>query len=440
MKSNSFHKLVFAASFVLLFASPSHAQSVSYDRYASVYQHPARTSLRKNIAQHFLLYPFELLRWPMDKGLIFTEEYHIDKKAQWIYDKIGEQGIIPYVNIISIGNFGAGADVDFIRLARFKENFPDAVVKSWIQWTHSVNFEVGSRLGFERFLDTNFRTFGTVKYQNKPEEHFYGIGPHTSAGDGTSYRIEQTTLEASAGYNWVPNFSLDGNFAFHNVNITNGEDGGRGQVDRTFAPAVINGLGGDEMISLGLDFNHDTRNMNENSTTGGQERLTFSFYEGLDDSNASFFKYTAEASRYFRLGSDRRILAFHVYGEHNDENAGHYVPFHQMAKLGGFGSYPRSSHTLRGFDFNRFFDDSAALLNVEYRYNIWQYRDFKVDSVIFLDEGQVFGEFSEFMFNDFRESYGLGFRLIAANHIIFSLEIAHGDEGTQFYAKSSSPF
>lgn len=439
MKIASFYKQTTLAVLFLSLSLTGYAQ-VSYDQYASVYQHPARTSLSKNIAQHFLVYPFELLRWPMDKGLILTEKYHIDKKAQWIYDKIGEQGVIPYVNIISIGNFGAGADLDFIRLLRLKENVPDAVLKSWIQWTHSVNFEIGSKIGLERIQDTNFRTYSSVRYQNKPEEHFYGMGPDTSAGEGTSYRIEQTTVEGSAGYNWVPFLTLDGNVAYHNVNITNGEDGGRGIIDTTFAPAVIPGLAGDEMISLGLDLNHDTRNMNENSTEGGQERFSFDFFEGLDDSDASFFKYAVEASRYLKLGSERRVLAFHIYGEHNDENAGHYVPFHQMAKLGGFGSYPRDSHTLRGFDFNRFFDQSAALLNVEYRYNIWQYRDFKVDTVLFWDEGQVFGEFSQFQFRDFRESYGLGFRFIAANHIIFSMELAHGDEGTHFYAKSSSPF
>jgi hemolysin activation/secretion protein len=111
-----------------------------------------------------------------------------------------------------------------------------------------------------------------------------------------------------------------------------------------------------------------------------------------------------------------------------------------MARLGGFSSFPQTSQPLRGYDYNRFTDNSAVLLNLEYRYNIWQFREFKLDTVVFADEGQVFNRISQFQFKNFRESYGLGFRLNLANIPLLSVEIAHGDEGTNFYVKSKAPF
>ena len=128
------------------------------------------------------------------------------------------------------------------------------------------------------------------------------------------------------------------------------------------------------------------------------------------------------------------------YGEHNDRLRNRSVPFHQLARLGGYGKYPDRSATFRAYDKNRFFGESLALLNLEYRYTVYEYRDWKVDTVYFWDEGQVFRDISDFQWQDFEASYGGGFRISVLNHVVLSLEVAHGDEGTHFYAKTGSPF
>ncbi len=410
------------------------------NRYTETLRKEPYSSGGRNFLNHFLVYPFELIRWPMDQSIDFTEKHHLDKKAQWLYEEIQDYGITPKANLVSFSHMGAGADIDFVRLARLKEEIPDGVVKGWVNWTRNVIFETGAEVGMERIAGTSFNTFGFVNYENRPEEHFYGIGPQTSMGDGTSYRMEQTMVEGRTGYKWVPSLSLDVKYGYKNVNITNGEDGGRGIIDRIFPLGSVPGLAGDELFHTGVEFQHDTRNYKESSTRGGHERLAWSFVEGVDDSNARYFKYETEATRYIPLKSERRVLALHYYGEHNDSIGEHYVPFHQMAKLGGYGTYPRLSHTLRSFDSNRFFDESAVLFNIEYRYTVWEYRDMKLDGVLFFDEGQVFGEFSEFQFSDFREAYGVGVRFHAANHVLLSVEFAHGDEGSSVYVKSGKPF
>ncbi|MCM8775172.1 MAG: outer membrane protein assembly factor [Candidatus Omnitrophica bacterium] len=416
------------------------AQDLTYDRYAALLEENPESSTAKKIASHFLVYPFELVKWPVDQTLLYIEKHYLEKKVEWIYDKIQEQGIKPSGTIVSLGGLGGGLEVDFVRLTRLREHYPDLTTRGWYQWTNDVNMEVGSELGLQRIGETGFRTIGNFKYSNRPEEHFYGIGPDTSAGEGTSYRMESTDLETLFGYNWGPSLSADAKFGYHNVNITNGEDGGRGIIDTVFRPQTISGLAGDELIDLKLELQRDTRNRSENSTKGGLAKFVWSYYEGVDNSKARYFKYEAEMSRFLRLGADRRVLAFRLYGEHNDEIGDRYVPFHQMAKLGGYGAYPRLSRTLRGFDFNRFFDESSALMNLEYRYTIWEYRDFKLDSIVFWDEGQVFGEFSDFQFKDFRESYGLGFRVSLANVVLLTAVVAHGDEGTNLYVKTGAPF
>ncbi len=423
--------------------SPVFAQELSYDRYAPVYKEaPADPAFWKRALTHFLVYPFELIKWPADKVIVYVEKYHIDEKAVWIYDQIKNHGITPKVNIINVSKPSFGSKFDFVRMTRQRLHYPDLTVEGEIHYGSDVYFEVGSKVGLDRIAGTGAHAYGIVNYQDRYNEHFYGIGPTSSRGDGSVYGMEITTLKSEVGYEWTPALTTDAIFSYRNINISGGHDGGRGQIGEvpSFSEERVPGIHGDSLITLGLNVVHDTRNRKDTTTKGGIQRFSFSFNKGLGSSEARYFKYETELSHFFRLGSDRRVLAFHFYGEHNDKVKNRQVPFYEMAKLGGYGAYPRLSHTLRGYDTNRFTDDSAVLFNIEYRYTIWEYRNFKLDSVFFFDEGQVFREFSKFRFSDFKESYGLGFRISLRNKTYFSMEVAHGDEGTNFYVKSRAPF
>src|SRR3989338_7274227 len=96
--------------------------------------------IRKKIATHFLVYPFEIIRWPVSKTLIIIEKYALDKKAKWLYEKALDHGVTPHANILSFGSFGAGVDIDFIRLLGQKQNFPNQTFKSWATEIYNVHY------------------------------------------------------------------------------------------------------------------------------------------------------------------------------------------------------------------------------------------------------------------------------------------------------------
>ncbi|PIQ87092.1 MAG: hypothetical protein COV74_02065 [Candidatus Omnitrophica bacterium CG11_big_fil_rev_8_21_14_0_20_45_26] len=434
---------VFSCATVLIgfiFIPMANSANESYDRYSTQYPEIAEEPAWKEIVNHALVYPFEILRGIADGGLYLVENYQLDQKAKWIYGKIQDQGITPFGSVLSFTNLGGGAETDLVKLAHLRAHFPSLIVTHTLLWNHRTIFETSAKIGAERLFMDGVHAYGNFKYESRPEEHFNGIGHLSTAGNGTSYKMEVTTLGATAGYSPTPLSSIDFDFTYQNINITDGEDGGRGIIDTTFPANAIPGLAGDDLITVGLTFDHDTRHHAEASTQGGQEKLSVAFVNGIAGSNARYFKSKLEISRYLRLGSDRRVLAFHFYGEQNNSFSAHSVPFHQMARLGGYGDYPNLSQTLRGFDNNRFYDKSAALFNLEYRYTVWEHREFKLDTVVFLDEGQVFNKYFRFKLKNFRESYGIGTRLSFANNTIFSVEVAHGDEGTNFYVKSRAPF
>ncbi len=444
MKQGRFFTVVLflSAIFALFGTEKAAAEAVSYDRYTPALRKAETVPAGKNAANQLLVYPLELLKWPVDQGLLFTEKHRLDRKTKWFLDKLDEYGISPNANIMFPHGAGGGGNVDFMRMLSLKTRFPDAIAEGWIEYNHHIVFDVGGKIGLDRIRDTGFRTYGLFDYQKRSEEHFFGIGPHTSRGDGYVYKMENTTLGYAFGYSPKPDLGADFKLKYQKVNIYGGQDGSMGQI-RTgiFTENNVPGLRGDEILSLGPEINYDTRNAKDNSTRGGEHRLAFNYNKGFDHSNgAMYFKYEAEISRYLRLWSDRRILVLHLYGETNSQLPGYYVPFHQMPKLGGMGEFPRLGHTLRGYEFNRFTDNSALLYNMEYRYNIWKYREFKVDTTVFWDLGQVFRKVSEFQFGNFRSNYGLGFRFNMANVSIMTIQTAFGEEGMQYYVESKTPF
>ena len=425
--------LFLTLAFVLAPLQTLHAET-SYDRYASLYTEREEPTLLSKVASNFLTYPFEVVRWPINQGLVFVEKENLLTKGEWIYNKIVDQGITPYLGFSRIG-----AEIDFMRLSRQKVRYPDFTLKSWADF-YEGNFFTGGKIGAERILDTPLRTFTTAQYSYRPEEHFDGIGPDSTRGNGTSYKMMQSSIETTFGYSKDPSFSADLKANYRRTEIDNGTDNHRGYIEKNFPVGTIPGIDGDDIFGTGIDLVRDTRNHQDASTRGYFGHLGYTYNEGVMGSDARYLKLIAEFSDYQQIFSDRRIFVSHFYYEDNSALANRNVPFFDMARLGGYGSYPSNSKTLRGYDEGRFYDRDSLLFNFEYRYTVYEYRDFKADTVMFTDIGQTFHRWGQFQGQDFRASFGGGVRFSVLGHVLLSLEVAHGDEGTWFYAKNRAPF
>jgi len=413
-------------------------EKAGYDLFSPTMAYAPSQSVTKKIASEFLTYPFELVRWPVNKVLVFLEEYKIPAKTRYLLDQLEDKGIVPKLSFR-----GGGAEFDLPRLLRLNDQLPETLIaKSWIHYAPERLFETGAKLGFRPAEASGFQTLGTFKYDVRPEEDFFGIGPDTSKGDETVYKMETTTLEAMAGYRYETDFSLNAKVGYRNINISAPED------EEIFIRDVIYpgrppvaGLHGDNLINLGVEASWAPEANENRLTVPGKARFGADYVEGVGDSNARYLKLFTELVGNVNLGSERREFAARFYGEQNTPfGEDGKVPFHQMAKLGGFSPFYSQSQTLRSYHNNRFTAESAALLNLEYRYRIYEYREWTLAHVLFLDEGQTFRNFGSFQLKDFRESYGTGLRLKYLHHTILNLEVAHGDEGTAFHIRNSQSF
>jgi hypothetical protein len=110
-----------------------------------------------------------------------------------------------------------------------------------------------------------------------------------------------------------------------------------------------------------------------------------------------------------------------------------------MSRLGG-SDYTRGSELLRSYRYNRFFDESLILANIEYRYSIYEYGDFAGDAVGLFDIGEVFDELGHFGFDELKFSYGGGVNVKFRRNTLLSLLAARGNEGWEFATRTKVAF
>ena len=432
--------VVFSVLFFGLMAAV-YAGEKNQDLYAPAYVEPLAAEPLKDPFSRLVELPFKLIKWPMDQGIIYTENHRLDKKTIWLYEQSLKQGIKPlfgFTDLSALPFFGT--ELNLLTLARQKEKFPDFFATTILLYCPSVFFQVGSEIGAQKIGGTGFHTKGLFSYDLQQKEPFYGIGPHTSRGDGTSYRMETTQVGARAGYEFSPTIDLVSGFDYKKVNILNRAHDGKGDIRTIFAGQNIPGISGDDLLDYSLALGRDTRDSKDEATKGSYQKLLFQFTDGVNGSPARFFKYQVDMAKYFRLASPRRILVARLFGEHNEKIDHGNIPFYEMAKLGGAGTNARDSEALRSFVYNRFYGQSTLLLNLEYRYTVMEYKQFKVKTAFFNDLGEVFGKINQFRLKDLRESYGVGFYISYSQNTLLNFSVAHGNEGTRFYVKNKLAF
>jgi hypothetical protein len=408
--------------------------------YDPDYAQPLSPEPLKGVFSRIIEFPFKLIKWPADRGIIFTEKHRLDKKSIWLYEESLRQGVKPRFGFVDAGVMPFyGAEFDLLTLARQKERFPDFFTTATILHAPGVLFSVGSEIGAQRIAETGFHAKGVFNYDRLEKETFYGIGPNTSLGDSTSFRMETSRVGAVAGYEFSPSIDLVAGFDYKHVNILNRAHDGKGDIRTIFAGQNIPGIEGDDLLDYSLSLQRDTRDSKDDATEGSYQKLLFQFTDGVNNSQARFFKYQVDMTKYFRLGSPRRILVARLFAEHNQEIDG-AIPFYNLAKMGGAGTDPKDSETARAFVYNRFYGESALLLNLEYRYTVLEYKDFKIKTAFFNDLGEVFGKLHQFRLKDLRESYGMGFYISYSKNTLLNFSVAHGNEGTKFYIKNKLAF
>ena len=423
----------FAASSVLA------QRDADYDPYAPILKYPNAQELnqiekreREIFFARLLEQPFRPVGNALGGTAEWVERTHLEDKLTWLFTELHSHGIYPGKRTPSeggLGVIGPGMRIQLDKL--FKMEQPYATVNIFGGWAPNKGFE-GSTVDFgsDYKLEaptTPFYHKGLFRYERSSAESFYGIGQDTSLGEHSSYQPEETWLEGSLGYNLTDATEMIGSLVYQRMNIGNGNRERIGKIKEHF-PTGIPGIEGGDLIGLTSKWLHDSRDHKTDPKKGGYQSVEFSYFKDTDGSDFQYLKMAGSAAYFIPIFSDRRILALRLTTEKYQELGGDQIPFYNMARLGG-SSISHGSELLRSYAYNRYFDESLIIANIEYRYSIYEYGNFATDALALFDIGEIFEEIHDFGLDELKFSYGGGFNLKYRRRTILSFVLARGNEG-----------
>ncbi|MEH6550389.1 MAG: BamA/TamA family outer membrane protein [Pseudomonadales bacterium] len=214
-----------------------------------------------------------------------------------------------------------------------------------------------------------------------------------------------------------------------------------------------------ELHAFELGLLYDNTDFPVNPSQGSSQYIAIHHDPGWSGSREEWTYAEFEASKYFSLGSSdlarQRIVALNFWTayspswelELNEEGASKVVggpPFLEGASLGGF-------YRMRGYRDSRFHDKASIYGSAEYRYtldynpvkNIDWLRFLHLDwfqLVAFAEAGRVAPEYKiDTLLSDVKTDLGVGIRAMTAG-VIVRFDIAHSEEGTNFWFMVGHPF
>jgi outer membrane protein assembly factor BamA len=214
------------------------------------------------------------------------------------------------------------------------------------------------------------------------------------------------------------------------VNVGPGRDRRFVSTDRIFSERTTPGIQFQSDFLAGGGFiQYDWRDNPGGPRRGGNYVAQYAAYSDIGRGQFSFSRVDLEAQQYIPFLNQRRVIALRAKVEATRPHRGQLVPFYLQPTLGG-------SEDLRGFRSFRYYDNSSAVLNAEYRWEVFS----GLDMAIFADAGRVFPDWRKINLRALDKDFGFGFRFNVRNDVFMRIDTAFSREGYQVWLKFNNVF
>jgi outer membrane protein assembly factor BamA len=272
-----------------------------------------------------------------------------------------------------------------------------------------------------------------ASYFKNATARFFGLGQATSESDQTNYTGREVRLNWRFGVyaNEVTQIAVGQRF--RQVGLQ------RGATDLPFTgekfPAIDGVQGESYILGHRATFYYDTRNNLISPTDGMAVTAYAEVNQNIRNSDHPIYsRYELEVKKLFPSESKRAIL---IVRADIQATIGTQVPFFEQSSLGG-------QNNLRGFGVDRFIDKHLVALSVEERIHVIRTKiagttaDFEIAP--FLDTGQVFNDYRDVTFHNYRMTPGIGFRGIVRPNVVGRVDYGYSREGGAIFAGLDFPY
>jgi len=301
----------------------------------------------------------------------------------------------------------------------------------------SYTEEIERRLTFS-YTDPAFSqgryslSFGASFFKNATAR-FFGLGQTTSEAEETNYTAREGRVNWRFGVHLNEVTQISIGQRFRQMSLL------RGATDLPFTGEefpTVDGVQGETLIfGNRATFYYDTRDNLISPTDGMAVTAYAEVNQNIRNGDHPFYsRYEIEIKKLFPSESKRAIL---IMRANLQATIGDQVPFFEQSSLGG-------QNNLRGYGVDRFIDKNLVALSIEERIHLVRTKiagttaDFEIAP--FLDTGQVFNDYRDVTFRNYRMTPGVGFRGIVRPNVVGRVDYGYSREGGAVFAGLDFPY
>jgi outer membrane protein assembly factor BamA len=338
-------------------------------------------------------------------------ERTIDRLEEWGFITGAPRGAYPWLgSIYPGGGVSAGAGV--------RKEFGDDGALNVIAGYSIRSYKIGQA---DVALPTFAKNRGTLtvsgQYLDAPDVKYYGVGNDSSKDARSYFGYTPTTAGTRLDFDITKHFKAGGEVSYLDVSTSAGRTAP--SIDAEYGPANTPGFEFSQFgfINSTARASFDWRRRLGYSGSGGVYRAQFDDYRDQDHGRYSFRSLEAEALQLIPILRANWVIALRGVATVTDVDDANEVPFFLMPSIGGGAS-------VRGYPDFRFRDRNRLVMNAELRWTPARF----MDMLLFYDTGKVEARRQDLDFDNLKEAYGIGMRLIGPKGYALRAEAAHSRE------------
>ena len=300
-------------------------------------------------------------------------------------------------------------------------------------YTEQIERKVAFSYADPAFSNGRYSLNFSASFFKNATARFFGLGRATSESAETNYTDREGRVNWRFGVHVNEVTQIAVGQRFRDVRLQ------RGGVDLPFTGdqfSSVDGVQGETLIfGNRATFYYDTRNNLVTPTDGMAVTAYAEVNQNIRNGDHPIYsRYELEIKKLLPSESKRAIL---IMRADLQATIGDQVPFFEQSSLGG-------QNNLRGYGVDRFVDKNLVALSIEERIHLMRVKvagttaDFEIAP--FLDTGQVFSDFRDVNFNDYRMTPGIGFRGIVKPNVVGRVDYGYSREGGAVFAGLDFPY
>jgi len=281
-------------------------------------------------------------------------------------------------------------------------------------------------------LDDRFELWTSYRYEDFPQEDYFGPGPTSLKSNRTSYDFDGNQVRALGLFKPVPWLHVGTELGYMTPDIGEGSDRNYPSIEQIFSEAQAPGLN-EQPGYLETTFftDIDYRDQPGRPRRGGFYHLGMGFWNDRTFERYDFKRFDANLSQFVPLDAAKRhVLMGRVGLAYTNNTAGSRVPFYFLPYVGGVD-------TIRAFHEFRFRDENALWMTAEYDLTVTKW----VSVATFVDAGKVAHDWEDIGLTGLRRGYGFGARIHSDRQTFARIDVGTGGgEGWRLFLKLGSAF